>query len=311
MIGEPPRWLTRVLNALLLFGLVSCVLLLLRLVSNSHMAFRVQAPTIVAILFFYILAICTAAIMWRQLVQSSMAFSVSWRDTLVGIAALMLGKYVPGKVAGLAGRALTVGASRGMISASLIAVIEQGYVVAGLIIFASLATLVFAAQSPMYEVWIWVSPIVLVVAVFGPRIGTLCVISVLKRNQFVSDLVRLLGGLTPAVSLFLLTLSVIAAAAVCAPAWFLSDILSIDTGAGGRSVLLAAYAVSIVAGMLALVLPGGIGAREGVFVLMTQSVLTLEVAIAAAALLRVINVMADLLVGLCGVLAWKLRSDSA
>jgi uncharacterized membrane protein YbhN (UPF0104 family) len=67
--------------------------------------------------------------------------------------------------------------------------------------------------------------------------------------------------------------------------------------------------MSIMAGMATLILPGGIGVREGSFVLLTQSILTLEGSMAAAALLRLINVAADLLIGMVGLSVWKLRHE--
>lgn len=233
--------------------------------------------------------------------------TVSWGATLVGIAALMLGKYLPGKVAGLAGRALTISAKAGLVSAGILTAIEQLYLVAGLIVFSALAS--HALPGSEYQSWLWVAPVVALLTIIGPKLSELWLECLGSRIQHVLELTSVLRRLSPLTSLSLLSLAVIISAAVCAPAWLLPEMLSIEVQPEARRFLVAAYGVSIMAGMVTLILPGGIGAREAAFVLLAQSVLTLEVAMVAAALLRLINVSADLIIGAIGFAAWKIRCE--
>jgi hypothetical protein len=106
-------------------------------------------------------------------------------------------------------------------------------------------------------------------------------------------------------SLRLLMFGSLVAASVAMTAWFAPDLLSIDASASVRFSLVAVYALAILGGMLTVILPGGIGAREGAFVLMAQPWLTIDTALAVAAVLRLLNVAADLAVGLVGLAVFR------
>jgi glycosyltransferase 2 family protein len=301
------RWLSLAVTGLLFIGLIFCVTLLIKLVPSLDLELRFSGGTVVLLLICYVVSVYFAALMWRQLVNVGTGLSVSWRDTLVGIAALMLGKYLPGKIAGLAGRALTISGKTGMVSAGFISAIEQAYVLAGLVVLSSLSVL--ALSDEVSSLWVWAAPIVTLIVVIAPSLPKFVTGGYIARWKWASDLQAVTRGIKPLFSFRLLTIAVLIAVGVCAPAWFLSEILSIDLAHQERLILVAAYSMSIMAGMATLILPGGIGVREGSFVLLTQSILTLEGSMAAAALLRLINVAADLLIGMVGLSVWKLRHE--
>ena len=300
--SEWGRW---ALTGLLLLGLLSCLILLLKLIPELQLRLRLSVRVTSMLLLCYVLAVFVSAFLWRNLVRVCTEVMVSWSETLVGIAALMLGKYLPGKVAGLTGRVLSISSKTGLVSASAVTALEQGYMLAGLIMFSAATSLVLPDIT--IQVWLLALVLIALIAAFAPKVGVLCLRGPMAQIQLASDVLNVLAGLDARKSLQFLSLAVIVAALICAPAWFLPDLLSIDTAPNTRYILVAAYAISIVGGMMAVILPGGIGAREGIFVLMTQSLLTLEVSIAAAALLRLINVVADLMIGCVGALAWRKR----
>lgn len=301
------RWKKWTVSALLFLGLLACLALLIKLIPELQLRLHLSVQACSLLILFYSLAIGLSALLWRDLVRTCTDVMVAWSQTMVGIAALMLGKYLPGKVAGLTGRVLTISPKTGVIRAGFVTALEQGYMLAGLVVFSAVASL--ALPNVTATMWVFLVPLIGAVISLAPRIAMLCLQGSLARKKFAPELRALLHKLDPLTSLRFLVVAVIIAAAVCAPAWILPDILSLQVSLGERFILMAAYSISIVAGMMAIILPGGIGAREAAFVFITQSVLTLEVAIAAAALLRLINVVADLTIGILGFSIWKMNYE--
>ena len=298
------RW---AVTALLFLGLLSCVFLLIKLIPELQLRLHLSTGLTSMLLLCYVLAVFVSALLWRNLVRVCTAVAVTWSETLVGIAALMLGKYLPGKVVGMTGRLLTISSRTGVVSAGAVTVLEQAYILAGVVMFSAGITLVLPGITMQWSILALVS--LALITAFAPCVGVICLRGPKGKARFAGEILDVLVDIDALTSLRFLSLAVVVAALVCAPAWFLPDLLSIDLASDSRHLLVAAYAISIVGGMMAVILPGGIGAREAIFVLMTQSVLTLEVSIASAALLRLINVVADLLIGCVGLLAWRLRHD--
>ena len=299
------RWFGWVVSTLLLLGLLSCLVLLIKLIPDLQLDLHFGGGVIFLLFCCYAVATILSAIMWRNLVKTSAGVLVSWREALAGIAALLLGKYLPGKIAGLAGRAITISPKTGLGSASVIVAVEQAYILSGLIIFSATSALLLPIELNRFSVLVAAAAAVALAAIFAPLLGQFFIRVKLAEKRYLSDLGVVLRNLSPTASLKLLLLAVIVSALVCMPAWFLADILSIELKPDTRFLLVAAYGVSILGGMITVILPGGIGAREGIFILTTQTVLTLDVAIAAAALLRLINVAADMAIGVLGLAAWR------
>jgi uncharacterized membrane protein YbhN (UPF0104 family) len=302
---EGADWRRWAVTSLLILGLLSCLILLIKLIPELQLQLNFSVLVISLLFFFYLTAVGLSALLWQNLVRKCTGLRVPWRETLVGIAALMLGKYVPGKVAGLTGRMLTIIDRIGLAPASFVTSLEQIYLLSGLVIFAVIASVAFPDANA--QSWMFFASFMALVVAVGPRIFILSLEFFGKKTRFTSIFRAVLDELDPLTSFGFMSLGVIIAALICTPAWFLPDILSLEVPPDARALLVAAYAIAIVGGMMTLILPGGIGAREGAFVLLTQSMLTLEVSIAAAALLRIINVVADLMIGFVGFLAWKTR----
>jgi uncharacterized membrane protein YbhN (UPF0104 family) len=301
------RWAIWAVTALLFAGLLACLIVLINLIPKLQLQLVFPAKTNCLLLLSYSAAVGLSGILWKNLVRTCTGSVVDWSKVLVGIAAVLLGKYLPGKVVGLTGRLLTVSVKTGVVPATLVTVLEQSYVLAGLLIFAAIASVALPGESQ--KLWALAVPILGVVIAYLPYVCELALRRFWAQGEFIIEFRALLATLSPLSSLRFLMLAVAIAAAVCAPAWLLPSILGMELSLGGRAALMAAYSLSIVLGMMALILPGGIGVREGAFVMMTQSLLTLDAAIAAAALLRLINVVADLIIGCLGFAVWKAEID--
>jgi hypothetical protein len=118
-----------------------------------------------------------------------------------------------------------------------------------------------------------------------------------RRMPRISPAVAVVRMLTMRGSIGFSGLAVLSALGVTMSAWFAPDLLGMDILFRERWHLVAAYALSVVAGMLVVVLPGGIGAREGAFFVMVEPLVGAEHAIGLAALLRLLNVSVDLVMG--------------
>jgi uncharacterized membrane protein YbhN (UPF0104 family) len=75
--------------------------------------------------------------------------------------------------------------------------------------------------------------------------------------------------------------------------WLASGVFA-ESGLGLRTAV-AAFTASYLAGFLFLLAPGGLGVREGVFVLLTQGTIGPSSALALAAVSRIGMTVADLL----------------
>lgn len=297
----------RVLAGLLMLaGVVICLLYLRNSVLDQSLTFEPTVSLIAWVAGCYAGALLFSAMSWRQLVFAGSKIEVSWRNALLGMAALVIGKYLPGKVAGVVGRAATLSRHASPSTAASLALIEQAYVPLGFVSFAALAGIALLGNP----IWIWVLAATMLAALIGPVVVRLILSRVPFARRFTTDALGVLAGLGPRIGLRLLILASLGAAAASLVSWFAPDLIGIEVNASARAAVLTFYPAAIVAGMLTLVLPGGIGAREGAFVLMVQPWVTLDDALALAAILRLLNVAADLLVGIAGLLFLIQRADA-
>lgn len=291
------RWL---MTGLLVTGVGFCVAVLWRLL-DGDIALRPVLGPAVAIGACYLTSVTLASLLWRQLVYAGRAVRLSWAEALVGLAALMIGKYVPGKVVGLLGRAATLRGHAPPAVAAALTVVEQAYVFAGLVGFAAIASL--ATGNRVWAPWLLAA--VLLAVVLAPYALRRWMSGIRIESASWREARALCAALAPSVSLRLFVVASLTATSVCLPAWFAPELLGMTLDAAVRLGLVAAYAGAIVLGILAVVLPGGIGAREGAFVVMAQPWLATDEALALAAALRLLNVVADIVFGVTGIVIWR------
>lgn len=295
--GEGP-WRSWANGILLTAGVGACVWMLSRMLINETLVLNPNPMAIVAIILVNITAVVMTFVLWRNLVQTSTGVRVSISSGLVGQAALMIGKYVPGKIVGLAGRFLSLGHAVEPGKAVAIVLVEQIYVLIGLgvvgltlagLLLGHLEMLAIAVAATCAGALV-PRIIMIISALLSPRIRPF---AHLKHIARILDLRH---------SLWLCALASMAALCVTASAWFVPDIIGFSTSIILRWQLVGAYALSILVGMAAFILPGGIGAREGVFFIIVQPMIGADAAIASATLLRLVNVMIDLSMGMTGLL---------
>lgn len=307
------RWKSWLASTVLLLGLVVCGAYLCRLIATQQLELRIAPYALLAILAMSTAALASAALFWRDLVLETTRERLTFMEIAVGQTALMLGKYIPGKVVGIAGRIASVASKVSVPRAMALAMAEQMFLLAGLLITGLLAhSLVKGSVASLAG-----AAAIAIVATCPSGIATKLVqCTNLSSHKLVGPRFRTaldaMSKLGPAISIRGLAYSGFAALCVAATAWFVPDLLSLDLGSATRAGLVMSYALAIVGGMLAFVIPGGIGAREAVFVLLASSWLATTEAASIAAVLRLVNVSFDLLAGLiCVILirrsSWRIK----
>ncbi|HEU4954288.1 MAG TPA: lysylphosphatidylglycerol synthase domain-containing protein [Gemmatimonadales bacterium] len=202
-----------------------------------------------------------------------------------------LGKYLPGKVWAVAGMAVLaqragVGAGPATASAIILQVlaIGTGALVAALTGWSSLRSAYPGAESGL-------AVLVLV---------SLVAVGVLLRPDWVRRLVRIAApevsvSLTPPAGavVFGVAANTVAWIGYGSALWLLAR--GLLPGAGlGLMPAIAVFTASYLAGFLALFAPGGIGVREGVFILMLQGPIGIGAATALAVASRVLLTVTEL-----------------
>jgi hypothetical protein len=192
----------------------------------------------------------------------------------------ILARYVPGNVLMVAGR-VVLGREAGATGrASLAATVYEHALLVGLSACAAAGLLLFGDLGQ--DEWIWIVAVVpLGLLLLHPRVFGPCANWLLQRFGR-SPLESLLSG-REVVAFgiwYLLALTVLGIGVW----WLVRAILGPQ--AGGPLFVGAGFLLSFVVSMLAFVFPSGLGVREGVFALVLARDVPGEVAIAAAAAVR-------------------------
>lgn len=286
------RWVTFLI---LFVGVLLCLSYVAGMFQNRPILIEWSVLPILAVVSLYALSIWSNMRLWRYLLYIQTGRNISTSASLVGTASLMIGKYIPGKVLGIIGRISSVSTQIDSKAATNAALIEQVYLLLSLL---ALSLLALGAKADSHFLWGLFLLGMCVIIFFPPFLGR--EIGKVFRGRFKSQSEAIIR-LTPQISLLLCFYAFLAAICVITIAWFAVDLLGLDPSPSERFGLIGAYALAITAGMLAIIVPGGIGVREASFVLLAENWIGVEQAIALAAVLRLINVLADLIVGVVGV----------
>lgn len=284
--------------AVFVTGLVICVVYLFRLLSTDIVQWHFNPTAILAIIFTYAVAMISVALGWREMIDATTGHKVGLAASIVGQASLMIGKYIPGKIVGLAGRASSLTGNLLVSQAIALALIEQAVMIIGLLIVGMLAH----AISYNASISLVASIIVLLVVFTSPFLFSRRVAFFRSEHHLLKPIFDILSKLNVVSLSKLLTLSIISATSICATTWFIPDLLTIPLDTSARLGLVMAYALGVISGMMAFILPGGIGAREATFIYLASPWLCTPEAVAVAAALRVINVSVDLVAGTAGAM---------
>lgn len=215
-----------------------------------------------------------------------------------------LGKYLPGAVWAFAAQVelsadQQVPRRRGMASivVSLAVVVGAGLAVAAM-------ALPFAAASLSRYSWILLAVPVIAISLYPPVLGRLIDGALAIVRQPPLERTPTLGGLARALAWTLL-------------GWVLLGVqvwLVLADMAGHRGYLLAAiggYALAFSAGLLLIVFPSGIGAREVILIAALAPVLPHGRAVAVALVIRVVTTVSDLALGGVGLAIGRARWTEA
>jgi len=289
------RWM---LASILLIGVILCILLLLELTRSNRIHFHASFGSWIVIFLMYSGTVFVNLHLWRLLVKETSAISVSMRESLLGLSALMIGKYVPGKVVGLVGRASTLSKRMPGPQAAVLAILEQSYLLAALALFSVVA----ASYLFNLGVLLFLLPL-LTLSFFGGQRSLAWLLSkerfqqILRVREYRSFLIP-----SPMSTFKILALAIISTSSTIVVACIAPNVIGLEFDISTRFALAASYGIAFLTGMLSMIIPGGIGVREGVFFALANQWVGTENALALAALLRLINVGADLAVGSVGLI---------
>lgn len=245
---------------------------------------------------------------WQKVLLYSTNRSMGFWEGLSQILLVNFGKYIPGKVWGLAARGARLKElGYGFDEIGSVSYLEQFLLVLTGSWLAFLAA-VIAFQEPLYLLpWLLVT-IVIVLFKRGsnivkrlvrviPRAGWLERLVEIRISS--GEVIGLAVGYT-AVWLFLTVTFVL----VC------SSLLSIELTLINLATFLLSLTAGFLAGFVALFAPGGVGVREGVGAVFLSSIVTLEEALLLMLLFRVWVVLAELAAG-STLLAKRFQSGRA
>lgn len=278
----------------LVVGALVCALALTRMLDKNTVAIRLEPLILTGSVLCAIVILMLAAMAWRMFVAGVSGYRLAYAEAISQVGLVLVGKYVPGKISGIAARVV---ANSGVVPARLVllaTILEQAGAMAtaaviGLIAFLSpVQPLLAAASTAAGLVALIVAPMLLPLMLrIWPK---------LAGDELPSTCARLLRIGFTMQALQWLALSSL----VC----FVSSM--VDSHNAVTLVRIAgAYALAVTAGQLSFVFPGGIGPREGVFVWLLSGMLDTSQAFAIALALRVATTGIDLL-GAVGYLAQRL-----
>ena len=238
--------------------------------------------------------IAAALVVWAMYALLVTAWRVmlsAWGDRLDGWTAgriwtvSNLGKYLPGKVWAIAGMALMArqaGVSPGAATGSAV-ILQAVSIGSGAIVAALTGAAALERARPGATGALW---LIAVVAVAG--IALLFWPPVLRRilRLAAAEAGAQAAPPLPAI-LYGVAANVTAWVGYGVALWLLARGLLPDAGLGLRASI-AVFTASYLAGFLALIAPGGLGVREGLFILMLQGTLGIGAATALALASRVL-----------------------
>lgn len=284
--------------ATLVVGALICALALGRMLDQNTVEIRLEAQHLAVAALAAVASLMFSARAWQALLEAVSGRRISYREAFSQVGLILAGKYVPGKVSGIAARIVANSSTIPARQIVIATLLEQGGGMASALAIGGAAFIV--VDSPVIAVG--VTGAAVLAMFFGPSLLAWAF------NRWP----RLTGGALPPVlriralraALALQTLQWVALALlVCAVAGM------VDSSHGVDNLLriAGAYALAVVVGQLAIVFPGGIGPREGAFVWFLSGLAATPQVLAIALALRVATTGIDLL-GTFGYLTRGLRS---
>lgn len=252
--------------------------------------FSISVVPLLFSFFLIILMYFQASVAWNRILRNSQ-FKHGITKTALTYFLGLAGKYIPGKVWVAAIRVLHLGSDdyRRQTGKDVFVtvVIEHLYHLASGILFASL---VFDTNSTIgiprfYSITL--SAILCAVVIFVPNKLLRTINRLFKKHKSDMPTIGITNSLLYFFNYFLLWVLLSLAISIFVGGTLKLPVQSLIT-------IGAAYAASVILGFLVLPAPGGIGFREGSFVLLTSNILSPSVAILIGVALRILLVAAEI-----------------
>jgi len=291
------KWKGTINRSVLIVGLLLCILAIWHIDSVTlRAAKKIGVAGWSLLVLLLMLAWVASVAAWRLFVKAVSNRAPDWRSAFRQSGLLLTGKYLPGGVFGFVARLYDddQGSRRQLVIAGLLEqFVGLGMTIAfgGLLYFAAIHRNAYALTLAM------LLPCCALFCVWctGKAVGRLSWLQG-KFPDFPSlNIATFLG----AAYLTMLVQGTWAAIAfVLAQALFGMDL-------GPAMGMAGAFGLSVGAGMMVFIAPGGIGVREGAMVALTTNWLGTDSALLLAAILRIANVGMDLCAGLIALACRK------
>jgi len=252
---------------------------------------RLLGWAVVAQLAYFLATIVT----WQKTLQYATGRTVVLRESLSQILMVNFGKYIPGKVWGMAarGKRLT-DAGYGVEEITRASYLEQILLLLTGFALALLAAAVVFGNPPY-----WLGFVLAVTAIVMFRHGDKLIGTVARFVPQAGDLLRFFEVRVSTFEVLKLSSGFVlewvflggAFAFVC------MSVVSVELTLLNAAVFVLSLTAGFLAGFLALFAPGGVGVREGIGAVLLTSLVTLEEAVILMLLFRVWVVAAELLAG--------------
>lgn len=286
--------------ATMIIGVVFCVLALARMLSTQSIDISADPVRLAIVCVLAVVNIFLSALAWRGFLHGVCKKVLGWREAVAQIGLVLVGKYVPGKISGIAARVAANSPECTARSVTTATIIEQ-------LGSMAMATLVgcaaFIAPDSVAAAFA-----VLVLALLVSSTGGCVVRWLLLRWPRLARLTHTTsveprfirhGLLFQCVQWIGLSAIVMLVAHMVSPDQHVSTLLRVA----------GAYGMAVVIGQVAVIFPGGIGPREGAFVWIAAGSVQSSEALALALALRIVTSGIDLLGGLAyASLRWRSSS---
>jgi uncharacterized membrane protein YbhN (UPF0104 family) len=232
---------------------------------------------------------------WRRVLRETTAEALGFREGLAQILLVNFGKYIPGKVWGVAARGRRL-SEQGF---SIEAIGRASYLEQALLLLTGFwLTFLCAAvlyKSPAY----WFAVVLATIAIGLLPKGGKAFRGITKLLPRAGMLIRMFDLSISVNQVLLLSLNYLAVWLFLAAAFIFigAAVVGLELAFANLAILVMAITAGFLSGFLALFAPGGVGIREGVGAAILVSIMTLENALLLMLLFRGWVVVSELLAG--------------
>lgn len=267
---------------------------------DTTLKFDFSFQVVLVVLVLQALLLLLSACAWSVLLKNTTNAKLPVYGGVEQVGFMLVGKYLPGKVWGVAIRALTSNKynipARKVIEASFIEQILTLYIasVMGLAVY-------FWYWSPALSL---ISLFLLIL--FGHIIFNVGLDILFRISYRIRKYLKLVDAKQSMRSISFLDFIKLVAlygslwVIIAIILYVLTDSFGLDLTTESFIAFFGAYMVAVAVGFLALIAPGGIGVRESVFVAMTSIIIDINVAIQLALIFRVWNSLYDIFAATIG-----------